>query len=207
MELKDANIYCDTNQFPALPFCGPHYKPHGARGISKHYHLRFDPKLGMGVCVIRRTTCDCVACTSMLDKPFISGISLDKQERYKHVTKCTYWPVLGSFNNWDIILLSSKSTSSDIFDEIHQVVLDGISDSIASLVESGKYGAINTTDKSTNGFYVIIFKTGAYKIQENTTIDRQIITAGELVLKEKYICSVQIDTNWYWNQQPTESPN
>ena len=35
-----------------------------------------------------------------------------------------------------------------------------------------------------------------------TTIDGQIITAGELVAKEKYICSMQIDTNWYWNQQP-----
>ena len=23
-----------------------------------------------------------------------------------------------------------------------------------------------------------------------------------MVVKEKYICSMQIDTNWYWNQQP-----
>ena len=82
----------------------------------------------------------------MLDKPWISGISSDKQERYKPVTKCTYWSLLGSFNNWNIILLSPKSTSSDTFDEIHQVVLDCISDNMESLVESGKYGAINTTD-------------------------------------------------------------
>ena len=27
-------------------------------------------------------------------------------------------------------------------------------------------------------------------------------TAVELVVKEKYLYSVQIDTNWYWNQQP-----
>ena len=75
----------------------------------------------------------------MLDKPWISGIPSDKQERYKPVTKSTYWPVLGAFNNWNIIELSSKSTSSDTFDEINQVVLDGISDNMASLVESGKY--------------------------------------------------------------------
>ena len=54
---------------------------------------------------------------------------------------------------------------------------------MASLVESGKYGAINITDTSTNGFYVIVFISGAYKLQENTTIDGQIITAGELVVK------------------------
>ena len=103
----------------------------------------------------------------MLDKPWISGISSDKQERYKPVTKCTYWPVLVSFNNWNIILLSPKSNSSGTFDEIHQVVIDGISDNMASLVESENYGAINTTDTTTNGFYVIIFTSGAYTLLSN----------------------------------------
>ena len=74
--------------------------------------------------------------------------------------------------------MSLKSTSSDTFDEIHQVVLDGISDNMASLFESGTYGFINTTDTLTNGFYVVIFKSGAYTMQESTTIDGQIITAG-----------------------------
>ena len=78
MELKDVKIYCNTNQFPALTFCGPHSKPHGARGLSKNYHLRFDPKLAMGVCAICRIPCAFVACTSMLEKPWISGIPSDK---------------------------------------------------------------------------------------------------------------------------------
>ena len=101
VELKDVKMYCNTNQFPTLPFYGPHSKPHGERGISKNYHLRFNPKLGMGVCAIRRILCACVDCTSMLDKVWISGIPSDKQDRYKPVTKCTYWPVLGAFNNWN----------------------------------------------------------------------------------------------------------
>ena len=63
VELKDVKMYCNTNQFPALPFCGPHSKPHGARRIGKHYHFRFDPKLGMGKCAIFRIPCACVACT------------------------------------------------------------------------------------------------------------------------------------------------
>ena len=91
----------------------------------------------MGECAICRIPCVCFACTSMLDKPWISGILSDKQERYKPFTNCTYWPVLGAFNNWNIILFSSKSNSSDKFDEIHQVILDGISDIMASLVEPG----------------------------------------------------------------------
>ena len=51
-----------------------------------------------------------------------------------------------------MIQLSQNSTPSDAFDEIHQVVLDGIRDNMASLVESVNYGAINTTDTTTNGF-------------------------------------------------------
>ena len=73
---------------------------------------------------------------------------------------------------------------------------------MASLVESGKYISIKTTDTSTNGFYVIMFTSGAYTLQENTTIDGQIITAGELIVKAKYLCSVQVDTTWYCNQHP-----
>ena len=150
-------MYCNTNQFTVLSFFGPHSKPHGARELIKHYHLHFDPKLGMGICTIRRIPCACVACSSMLDKRWIYRIPSDEQERYKPVTKYTYLPVLGSFNNWNIIKLSQKSTSYDIFDEIHQVVLDRIIDNMALLVESGKYGAINTNDTTTNGFYVILF--------------------------------------------------
>ena len=134
VELKDVKMYCNKNQFPALPFCGPHYKPHGTRGLGKHYHLRFDPKLSIGKCAILRIPCACVACASNLDKAWISGIPSDKQDCYKPVTKCTYLTLLGAFNNWNIIQLSSKSTSSDTFDETHQVVLDGISDNMASLV-------------------------------------------------------------------------
>ena len=47
-----------------------------------------------------------------------------------------------------------------------------------------------------------MFTSGAYTLQENTTIDGQIITAGELVVEAQYLCSMQIYTNWYWNQQP-----
>ena len=30
----------------------------------------------------------------------------------------------------------------------------------------------------------------------------QIITSGELFVKAQYLCSMQVDTNWYWNQYP-----
>ena len=63
VELKYVKMSCNTNQFPELSFCGPNSKPRGAWGLSKYYHLRFYPKLGMGVCAILRIPCACVACT------------------------------------------------------------------------------------------------------------------------------------------------
>ena len=75
---------------------------------------------------------------------------------------------------------------------------------MASLVESGKYLAINTTETPINGFYVIMFTSGVYKLQDNTKIDGKIITAGELVVKAQYLSSMKVDTNWYWNQHPKQ---
>ena len=56
-------MYFGTNQFPTLTFCGTHPEPHGARGLGKYYHLRFDTKLGHDICAIRLITCDYVSCT------------------------------------------------------------------------------------------------------------------------------------------------
>ena len=76
---KYVKIYCDTNKFPVLTFCGPHLKSHGARGLSKHYHLPFDPKLDHVICAILRIPCSCVACTSMIDKTCIYGTPSKKK--------------------------------------------------------------------------------------------------------------------------------
>ena len=56
-----------------------------------------------------------------------------------------------------MIQLSQKSTPSESFHEIHQVVLDRISDNMTSIFESVNYGDISTTDTANNGFYVIMF--------------------------------------------------
>ena len=73
---------------------------------------------------------------------------------------------------------------------------------MVSLVQSGIYVSINIYDTTTNGFYVIQFISEEFKLQNNTTIDEQVISAGELVVKAQYICSMRENTNWYWKQQP-----
>ena len=161
-----------------MPFCGPRLKPRGARGLSKHYHLNFDTKLGHGICAICRISCACVSCTSILDQLWISGIPSKKEARYQPITDCTYWLVLGSYNNWNIIHITPKSKLFEAFDEIHQVVIDRISDNTSSLVQSGNYGVINTSEITTNLFYVFQFISEAYTLQNDTHIDGQVISVG-----------------------------
>ena len=112
---KEVKIYYNTNQLPELPFCGPHPIPHGARVSIKHYHLRFDPKLGHVIYAICHIPYDYVTCKSMLYQPWIYYISSEKQARYQPVKKCTYWPVIVSYNDWNIIHLSQKSTPFEAF--------------------------------------------------------------------------------------------
>ena len=58
---------------------------------------------------------------------------------------------------------------------------------MASLLQLGMYGAINTDDTTNNGFYFVQFLSYAQTLQSNTTIDGQVISAGELVVKAKYL--------------------
>ena len=55
-------------------------------------------------------------CGSHADKPSLQT-----------VVDCTYSPVLGYFNNWNIIKFKIKKTPSEGFDDIHKGFLDGIS--------------------------------------------------------------------------------
>ena len=112
----------------------------------------------------------------MLDKPWIYGIPSKKQTRYQPIKNCTYWPVLGSYNNWDIIELIPKSTPFEVVDEIHKVVFDVISENMTSFVQSDMYGDINTDDTTSNVFYIIQFLSEVYRLQNSTKIDEQVIS-------------------------------
>ena len=79
---KYVKMFCNTNQFPLYSFCGLHTKPHGVRGLNTHCHMRFDPKMGYGICATLRIPCACYECTYMLDKPWIHGLKPQKQTNY-----------------------------------------------------------------------------------------------------------------------------
>ena len=50
-----------------------------------------------------------------------------------------------------------------------------------------------------------MFPSEVYTLQDSITIEGQIMTSGELVVKSQYLCYMQLDTNWYWNQHPQQN--
>ena len=75
---------------------------------------------------------------NMLEKPWVIGSELTRKPRYQPVEDCTYWNVLGSFNNWNMIQFSNKHQQLRTFFAAHKVVLDGISYNMSALVQNGK---------------------------------------------------------------------
>ena len=49
------------------------------------------------------------------------------------------------------------------------------------------YGDINTDETTANGLYVNTFISEEHTLQNNTKIDGQVTSAGELVVKSQYI--------------------
>ena len=116
---KYVNMFFNTTQFPLLTFCGPQVKPNGVWWLSKNYHIRLYQKLGHGTCTIWQIPWACSGCKSMLDKPSNTGVIIFQQTCYQPVQVCTYWPVLGSFNNCNIITFYHKDKKSEDFEEIY----------------------------------------------------------------------------------------
>ena len=56
---------------------------------------------------------------------------------------------------------------------------------MALLFQSSKHGAINKTDSTTMGYYVINFVSEAYTLKKDTTCDGKISIAGEIFVKTK----------------------
>ena len=159
------------NPVSIIEVFGPHKTTHGVRGLNKHYHMWLDRKLGHWIFAISQIPYACSEFTSMLEKPWTRGMPPHQQTHYQPVHDWIYWPLLGSFNKWNIITFLHKAKTIKDFGEIHQFAIDGISNSMASLVQSGKYGALNKTHFTTVGYCVNKLFSEAYTLHEDTTRD------------------------------------
>ena len=57
----------------------------------------------------------------MLGRTWVNGLPPHQQPFYQSVIDFTYWPLIGSFTNWNILKSSQKATTSATFEEIHHI--------------------------------------------------------------------------------------
>ena len=72
----------------------------------------------------------------MIGQPWFPVMEPKLQSCYQYVQNCTYWPVLGNFNDWSIVNFSNKATTQEDIYKICHVVIDGISDNISELAKT-----------------------------------------------------------------------
>ena len=65
---------------------------------------------------------------------------------------------------------------------MHKVLLYVIRDNMSILAQNGKYGAINTADPTTMGYYVVRLLSEPYTLQDKK-FNKKFIQAGELIVK------------------------
>ena len=101
----------------------------------------------------------------MLDNPWPPGIYHNQQQQYQTVVECKLWPVLGSFDDCKIVNVDNKTTSSEDFDDVHKVVIYGISTNMESLVQTDKYCATSAEDPTIIGYLFIKYILDNFTLQ------------------------------------------
>ena len=54
------------------------------------------------------------------------------------------------------------------------------------IIQKGDYGAFYADDNYFQGYYIIIFSSYPYTLQEDLNIDGQVISSGEMVYEGSY---------------------
>jgi hypothetical protein len=113
---------------------------------------------------------------------------------------------IGGLNNWKIVsLTTTEGCDSDEIDLTNTVILENITTIMAENIEVRKIGAFRTEDKEADGYYVVVFTTEPYTLQEATLLTEYKpplkLDEGELVCEAKYYTKVPRARFWY---TPTE---
>ena len=91
--------------------------------------------------------------------------------------------MLVSFNKLNINHFKNKIICSENFDEVQEVVYDGIRDNLEPFVQTGKYGAINYENPTTFSYYVVKYTYVSFTLKEDITKDGQVSKEGEMDVK------------------------
>ena len=118
------------------------------------YNIRENHFFGMTYVDFRWIPCSFSACLRKLDYSWNRIQDNYNQDRYKGANKkCICWPILGIYNNWNIIcfvdmIKHHKSFNTDINVNIKQNSISKISLNIGKYISDNDYIVISTIDRN-----------------------------------------------------------
>ena len=62
---------------------------------------------------------------------------------------------------------------------------------------NGKYGDIDADNNSLQSYYIIIFNSYQYTLQEDFNIDGKVMSSVETVCRENYYIPISINSHYY----------
>ena len=87
--------------FPSLNSIHGKKSPYGSKGILRYYHYQSYPKLSPVIVAIRRITCSCHYCTTVLSLYwYLKTKEAFNQPIYGRFYNCKYSQIIGCHNNW-----------------------------------------------------------------------------------------------------------
>jgi hypothetical protein len=138
------------------------------------------------------------------------GVPPSEQPQYKKGnTKCERWCIFHGLNNCHILRIhrtKAKTPALDAiagteFEEVQDVVLEGISTTMAEKVIVSGNGAILTSDPEAGGYYVVSWQSSPYTLQEDMELTEYnppvLIQADKLVTTALWLNKVSLACNWY----------
>ena len=108
----------------------------------------------------------------------------------------TYWYVLGTQNNLNIIKFTTETTSIGYFDGIKNVILDDISENIKSISQTGNYVAVSISYLTTMIYYVVNYLSKRISLQEENSIYGQVFIPIEPSSIAAYLKIMKDMANW-----------
>jgi hypothetical protein len=148
------------------------------------HNVQLDYGLGPKECMVRRWPCWCRACEEQTRATTVKA-------RYAENVNCELRPVFGKHNSWRKVTMEMTTDGDGVDEDPEALYASYVNDVRARLREiaDGDYGALATDDLArTPGYYIIIFRSGVYTLEEDTqTDDYGTLEAGASVIDFEWL--------------------
>ena len=90
-----------------------------------------------------------------MDLPWDPYLEPRYQTIYSSVTKYKYDPILGKNNDWEMMDFIGKGTYEQLYELVHNTVIDGLVNNTSQTIHVGSIGAIDADDRHSYKYYMV----------------------------------------------------